>query len=173
MSSNTQCNTKKDSEEENVQLFAKQMLQSRFFIGNFQEKRYVASLKSYRDVISVPNDEVELIRDLEIVKKRVAGFYKNDYWVGITDPSTIGAPCGYCIWTVLSDEIFGNYWYKISKVKFMANEIVLKLKIIRPVGTSNSLSKTILASDKSETFSSSDANASILASTNQNITWFF
>lgn len=162
--------TPQNSEEEAVQLFAKQMLQSRFFMGRFQEKRYVASLQSYRDVILVSNEDVDLIRDLEVVKKRVCGFY-TDHWVGITDPNIIGTPSGYAIWTELPAEIFGNYWYKITKLRFRSKEILLKLKVIRPVGTGVSLSKTLLSAEKSED-SKKDTYTSILGEANESISWF-
>ncbi|KAF2893004.1 hypothetical protein ILUMI_13180 [Ignelater luminosus] len=121
--------------EKQLQLFVKQMLQSRLFIGNFQEKRYVDSLQSYRDVIVISNEETDLVRDLEVVKNRLYGFYGQDLWIGITGPDMVGAPAGNCLWVELPDEIFGSYWYKISKVRFRPNEVLLRLKVIRPVST--------------------------------------
>uniref|UniRef100_A0A1Y1MGL8 Uncharacterized protein n=1 Tax=Photinus pyralis TaxID=7054 RepID=A0A1Y1MGL8_PHOPY len=165
-------NSSQNSEEEDaVQLFAKQMLQSRFFIGSFQEKRYVANVESYRDVILVSNEEADLIRDLEAVKKRVCGFY-TDHWIGISDPSIIGTPSGYAIWTEAPAEIFGKYWYKIRKVQFRHKEVLLKLKIIRPVGVGDSFSKTFLSAEKTE-FSKKDTTSSCFASANENLSWFF
>ncbi|KAK4883544.1 hypothetical protein RN001_006863 [Aquatica leii] len=51
-----------------MQLVAKKTLQNRLFVGNFQEKRYVASLQAYRDVVVVSNDESELLRDLKAIQ---------------------------------------------------------------------------------------------------------
>lgn len=36
------------TEEERVQIFARQMLVNRVFVGNFVERRYVEPLNSYR-----------------------------------------------------------------------------------------------------------------------------
>lgn len=114
-----------------VKEFAKAMLKGRLFIGTFQEKRLVADLAAYRDVVIVSKEEHFLTRDLESVKKRLQKC--NTRWVGITTPDTIGAPAGHALWVELTEEVFGTYWYKIQSVKFRRNEILLKLKTIRPV----------------------------------------
>lgn len=122
-------------DEKQVHIFVKQMLQSRLFVGKFQEKRYVDSLQSYRDLILIDKDETDFIRALEIVKKRVRKFYGPNHWIGITEPNSIGAPVGNCVWAELSDEIFGSHWYKIAKVKFNPNEVLIRLKVVRPATT--------------------------------------
>lgn len=115
-----------------VQDFVKHMLKGRFFIGAFQEKRYVANINAYRDLIVISKEERELIKDLQIVKERIRSVYKNR-WIGITTPETIGAPVGHCLWVDLQNEVFGSYWYKIRSVKFCDKEILLTIKTIRPV----------------------------------------
>lgn len=115
-----------------VQDFAKRMLKGRFFIGSFQEKRYVANINAYRDLIVVSKEEWELIKDLQVVKRRIRSVYRSS-WIGITTPETIGAPAGHCLWVDLQDEVFGSYWYKIKSVRFCDTEILLTIKIIRPV----------------------------------------
>lgn len=118
-------------EEKNVQNFAKSMLLGRLFIGTFQEKRYIDSIHGYRDVISINPSEKELIYDLGVVKRRLAGVYK--CWIGYTSSVVIGAPVGHCLWVELPEEILGRYWYKIKSIKFRNNEILLRLKVLRSV----------------------------------------
>lgn len=119
-------------EELQVREFVKSMLKGRLFIGNFQEKRLVANLKAYRDVIVVSKDEHDLLHDLEVVRKRIASVYKGR-WIGITTPDIIGAPATHCLWVELPEEVFGSYWYKIKTVKFRDQEVLLKIAIVRPV----------------------------------------
>ncbi|KAF5270372.1 hypothetical protein FQR65_LT05560 [Abscondita terminalis] len=123
-------------DEENVQILAKEILQDRVFIGSFQEKRFVASLQSYRDVVVVCKDETDLLHDLDKVKKQICNLYSPERWIGITDPNTVGAPAGYCLWVELPEHIFGSYWYQIKRVRFKTNEVLIKLKAIRPVDSS-------------------------------------
>lgn len=119
-------------EELQVREFVKSMLKGRLFIGNFQEKRLVANLKAYRDVIVVSKNEHDLLHDLEVVRKRIASVYKGR-WVGITTPEIVGAPAAHCLWVELPEEVFGSYWYKIKTVRFREQEILLKVAIVRPV----------------------------------------
>lgn len=123
-----------DFEEERLHSFANQMLKGRLFIGDFQEKRYVANIAEYRDVVVIAHDERDLHVDLAVVRKRLMTLLK-DRWVGITMPDTIGAPAGYCVWVNLPEEVFGTYWYKIRSVHFTNNEVLLKVKPLRSVSS--------------------------------------
>lgn len=125
-------------DEQHLYNFVNTMLRGRLFIGNFQEKRYVANLKEYRDVIVVSAEEKELLVDLDVVKKRLGNSFK-EKWIGITTPKTIGAPAGYCMWVDLPEEVFGRYWYKIRSVSFRKNEILLKIKPVRAISLNTSL----------------------------------
>jgi len=165
-STSSENQSKASEKERDLQLFVKQMLLSRLFIGSFQEKRYVDSLQSYRDVISIASEEMELIRDMEVVRKRIRGFYSQDHWIGITGPDMVGAPAGHCVWVELPDEIFGNYWYKISKVKFRPNETLLRLKVIRPVAatdTSTNIKRLSIASPKDTDNEGTDRNTDVMS----------
>ncbi|XP_063926190.1 uncharacterized protein LOC135139785 [Zophobas morio] len=121
------------TEETRVRKFAKHMLKSSLFIGTFLEKRFVEPLNAYRDVIKVADDESDFIENLKAVKKRCARFFFKDVWIGITEPSTIGAPAGYNLWVTLDEEVFGSYWYKIKNVEFRPNEVRVKVEVVRPV----------------------------------------
>lgn len=122
-----------DSEEVRVRRFAKHMLKSTLFIGSFLEKRFVEPLNSYRDLVKLADDEKDLISNLIAVKRRCSVFFPKDFWIGITEPTTIGAPAGYNLWVTLDEEVFGSYWYKIKTVRFYHNEVRLKLEVVRPV----------------------------------------
>lgn len=128
---------KYNEQQQHLYEFVNTMLRGRLFIGNFQEKRYVANLKEYRDVIVVNADEKELLVDLDVVKKRLGNSFR-DKWIGITTPKTIGAPAGYCMWVVLPEEVFGRYWYKIRSVSFRNNEVLLKIKPVRAISLNTS-----------------------------------
>lgn len=130
-SSQESCNAE-DNEQKHLYNFANSMLKGRLFVGDFQEKRYVACLKEYRDVIVVDGDEKDLHVDLEVIKKRLSNVFR-ERWIGITTPKTIGAPAGYCIWVDLPEEVFGKYWYKIRSVSFRDGEILLKIKQLKAI----------------------------------------
>lgn len=117
--------------------FAKQMLKNSLFVGNFQEKRFVESLNSYRDVIQIAQDETDFITNLMAVKKRIEQTLIKSPWMGITEPDTIGAPTGYNLWVILQEEVLGKHWYKVKTVEFLYDEIRLKLEIVRPVTREN------------------------------------
>lgn len=121
-----------DNEQIHLYNFVNSMLKGRLFIGDFQEKRYVASLNEYRDVIVIEEDGKDLHVDLEVIKKRLSNAFKTR-WIGITTPKTIGAPAGYCIWVDLHEEVFGKYWYKIRSVSFRGDEILLKIKPLKAI----------------------------------------
>lgn len=120
------------TEEERVQIFARQMLVNRVFVGNFIERRYVEPLNAYRDVIVVDQNEVDLKSDLDVVRKRVDGFYKGSIWIGITGPNMVGTPSGHCIWTHLEGIPFGECWFIIRKVNFTKyGEVLVKVNKVR------------------------------------------
>lgn len=106
------------------------MVKTRVFLGHYQEKRFVDSLQSYRDLIAISSTEKDLITDLAIVKKRIvqAGHL---VWIGLTDSSVIGAPVPPCLWTELDGIPFGEYWFQIKTVRFRDTEILIKLKMLR------------------------------------------
>lgn len=121
------------TEEEEIMIFSKQMLINRLFLGHYQERRFVESIGSYRDVVFIPATEYDLKKDLDTVRKRLKNFYKfSDTWVGITGPDCAGAPAGYAVWVRLHNLAFGRYWFQIKKVKFVDDrEMILHLKCIR------------------------------------------
>ncbi|KAG5897049.1 hypothetical protein JTB14_025865 [Gonioctena quinquepunctata] len=112
--------------------FAKQMLRNSLFVGVFHEKRFVESLGSYRDVISICPGETEFIENVLAVLKKIDEELVKKPWVGVTGPDAVGAPVGYCLWVALPKEVFGKYWYKVKTVEFFDAEIRLKLEILRP-----------------------------------------
>lgn len=123
------------------------MLKTRIFLGHYQEKRYVNTLRTYKDLIVMNKNEKILCDDIAKVQSRIINFYadqttngQDDIWLGFTHPHTIGAPAAYCIWTTLdavvdtnSTVAFGEYWFQIRTIKFNASQIEIQLKVLRPV----------------------------------------
>ncbi|KAL1509350.1 hypothetical protein ABEB36_004104 [Hypothenemus hampei] len=114
--------------------FAKKMLKTQLFIGTYQEKRFVESLNSYRDVVIVNRDEVNFINNLITVKRRIKNEDQNEsLWIGITNTEIIGAPAGCALWVTLPIDVFGTYWFEVKSVDFRGNEVKLRLKVIREI----------------------------------------
>lgn len=126
--------------ERNVRYFATQMLKTRMFIGQFQERRWVEPLQAYRDVLVINKSEFDLLKDVESVRRRLRGYYQSsNHWIGLTDPQFVGAPNGHCIWIEPTENALGNYWFRIRGVKFRRNEVILRVKVVRPVTTQSVL----------------------------------
>lgn len=49
----------------------------------------------------------------------------------ISGPDCVGAPAGCAVWVRLQNLAFGHYWFQIKQVKFVDNEMILRLKCIR------------------------------------------
>lgn len=158
-------------DERRVQLFAKQMLQGRLFMGTFQEKRYVDSLGVYRDVVTISREEQNVIQDVLTVKQRVEELYSNEHWVGITTPETIGAPASYSLWVELPEgTTFGLYWFKIKRVKFDNNETCLRIKIIRSVN--QDIQKAARETNEQNCNDAKDILKNIKGDVNDTLTYF-
>ncbi|XP_030747750.1 uncharacterized protein LOC115876192 [Sitophilus oryzae] len=147
----TEClaNSSDDCDDLMMKNFSKRMLKTQMFIGNFVEKRFVEPLNSYRDVVKIDADETDFIENVLAVKKKVkqelrANVLKNPVWVGITDPSMIGAPVGYNLWVILPVEVFGTYWFKVKTVEFLQNEVRLKLEVVRSLKSEKSYSEAVV-----------------------------
>lgn len=132
---------------EYIKSFAKQMLKNTIFIGTFHEKRFVECLNSYRDVVSISNDETDFIQNLVTVKKRIESECNKLLWIGITDPHGVGTPAGYNLWVELPIGVFGQYWFKVKTVEFCKDQISLKLDMIRPVKNEKSTSGNMSIDD--------------------------
>ncbi|XP_049805640.1 uncharacterized protein LOC126248577 isoform X2 [Schistocerca nitens] len=124
---------RKDSavlEPEQALIFAKKLLCNKVFLGHYQERRYVDSLKSYRDVVLIDEGESDLKSQLDIVKQHMAIYCGTSIsWIGITGPDVIGAPNGYAVWVKLHEMPFGKYWFQIKNIKISQScEVVISLK---------------------------------------------
>lgn len=131
-----------------IRAFAKSTLKNRVFLGNFQEKRYVPKLNTYKDVIVLDKNEKILCDDFVSVRNRIQNCDPN-IWVGFSAP-TDGVPSAFCIWTTLAEEnpsrrealnmsatdpsiVFGEYWFQVETLYFGTNTVEIQLKILRPV----------------------------------------
>ncbi len=138
--------------DDDLHSFCKNLLKSKIFVGHYQERRRVDSIAAYRDLIVLPDSECDMIRDLQIVAKRIDDHHKQTKWIGITDKHMVGAPAGFCVWTELDNVPFGRYWFEVKTVRFRDNEVLVRVKMIRPF---------VEASDSSSTESSRQTNTSL------------
>lgn len=148
---------------EYVKRFAKQMLKNSIFIGTFHEKRFVASLNTYQDVVSICENETEFIENLVAVKKRIEREFVNFPWIGITGPDGVGTPAGYNLWVKLPIEVFGKYWFKVKSVDFLHEQICLKLEVIRPVNDSSSRNLSSFTNSSNDVLNISIPNIKVWA----------
>lgn len=84
----------------------------------------------FSDVILVSNDEIELQKDLEKVKKKWENV-NNLKWVGITGPDKLDIYNTYYFWVNMNNLPFNNYWFQIKHVRLIENEVLIQLKCIR------------------------------------------
>lgn len=108
------------------------LLKDVVFYGNFLEKRRVDLLESYRDLIVIGSQEIELKQKINELRKIFCERYpRRNMWLGATDGLELGQPKGHCIWTDVGDLPFGHYWFQIRRLAFRDNEIFLKVKCLR------------------------------------------
>lgn len=131
-----------------VRAFAEQMLIDRIFMGDYQEKRYVPKLNTYKDLIVLNKQEQILADDLRKVKNQILSDNVHA-WYGYTEPSDIGAPAVYCMWTTLDEPntakpqasvVFGEYWFQIKGLRFGINAVEIQVTVLRPIDPSSSMS---------------------------------
>ncbi|XP_034486499.1 uncharacterized protein LOC117790981 [Drosophila innubila] len=130
-------------EELAMQSLTKQFLKARLFRGIYLERCFVEQVGGYRDVVSLQCSERDLEKQLLSSAAQLQVFYQSfvpNMWVGITKGS-IGnykhtphpAQLDTCVWTELNDMAFGEYWFSIKTLRFRAQEVQLKLKMVRAV----------------------------------------
>lgn len=124
-----------------METFCKQMLKTRIFLGHFKEKRYANDINVYRDLIVINPNETEFSHDIEIVRNRITNFYKTkSIWFGYTSTKLddVLSPAPHCIWTDLDASIpFGHYWFQVKTLRFKDDEVMIKLKVLRPLRKSD------------------------------------
>uniref|UniRef100_A0A1B0AA51 Uncharacterized protein n=1 Tax=Glossina pallidipes TaxID=7398 RepID=A0A1B0AA51_GLOPL len=120
----------------------KHLLKSRLFRGFYEQRRYVEQVQTYRDIVSLQRTEKDLEKLLRDVSQKLQMFYLSQnqrMWIGVTNSGAIGVSqypgqtLDICIWVELDELAFGQYWFTIKTVKFRENEVMLKLKTVRPV----------------------------------------
>lgn len=149
-----QVSGRRNSDVRILREFAEKMLIDRIFMGDYQEKRLVGKLNTYKDLIVVNKHEKILCDDLVKVKNQLINSNPHA-WIGFTEPNDIGAPAVYCIWTTLDDQtkvqtpgtspeaasvVFGEYWFQIKALRFGVNTIELCVTILRPIDPTSSMS---------------------------------
>ncbi|XP_069695995.1 uncharacterized protein [Periplaneta americana] len=159
------------TEEQEIQIFCKQMLINRLFLGHYQERRFVEPLGSYRDVVVLSTPEYDLKKDLDVVRRRLKNFKKfSEKWIGITGPDFVGAPAGHALWVKLHNLPFGHYWFQIKQVKFVEDiEMIVRLKCVRAVDA-GSVNETKMSSEKIRG-STQESDELVSSSNDDDITW--
>lgn len=125
-----------------LQSLCKQLLKSKLFKGYYLERRYVEELQDYRDVVCLQKSEKSLEKMLRDIRDKLQLFYSfqnPNMWIGITSGplSGITQPLPFALetylWVELKDMAFIEYWFNIKSIRFRANEVVIKLKVVQPV----------------------------------------
>lgn len=143
----------KRSNSSDVYAFAEQMLLNRIFHGDYQEKRHVNKLNTYKDLIVLDSQEKILCDDLTKVRDQIVSVMPMA-WFGYTTPLDVGAPPVYCLWTTLDDTVagsaqllpknasigFGEYWFQIKGIHLGVNMIEIQTTILRPIEPNPSVS---------------------------------
>ncbi|XP_005186613.1 uncharacterized protein LOC101888022 [Musca domestica] len=146
-----------------LQSLCKQILKSRLFRGFYEERRYVDNVQGYRDIVSLHKSEKELNKLLKDIRDKLQMFYAQqnpDMWVGVTCGPLVGSKptpgaMDTFIWAEIEDLAFGQYWFSIKSLRFRANEVVVKLKVVRSVDSEEMSEKYI----KTSTVSTETAQA--------------
>lgn len=108
---------------------AKRLLKGKRFKGNYLEKRYAASLESYKDIIVVSAaEEHNFHMDCNIFMDICSTPFD---WMAITNAMT-GNKEDYWIWTDLDQEDlpFGEYFFEVKSVKSIGRNTHVKLKLL-------------------------------------------
>ncbi|XP_061391850.1 uncharacterized protein LOC133327302 [Musca vetustissima] len=137
-----------------LQSLCKQILKSRLFRGFYEERRYVEAVQGYRDIVSLHKSEKELNKLLKDICEKLQMFYSQqnpDMWVGVTQGPLVGSKptpgaMDTFIWAEIEDLAFGQYWFSIKSLRFRANEVVVKLKVVRSVDSEEMSEKYIKSS---------------------------
>ncbi|XP_055854392.1 uncharacterized protein LOC129918070 [Episyrphus balteatus] len=139
-------------QEEALHLFCKQMLKSRLFKGFYKERCYIDAVNGYRDQIIVNRNEKDLIVILEDIERRLRKYYLTKsppMWIGITSTQH-SSTADTCIWVELDELAFDQYWFSVKSVRLRENEIIIKLKPIRPVEADVGIASTSTSSNENE-----------------------
>ncbi|CAD6996100.1 uncharacterized protein LOC101450030 [Ceratitis capitata] len=127
-------------QEEALQSLCKKLLKSRFFRGDYEERRYVDAVSGYRDIIGLHRGEKDLERLLLDIKSKLQIFYHHSphVWIGITHGEYMGnIPTKFTldthIWVQLQEVAFGQYWFNIKSLRFRKNEVILRINVVRSV----------------------------------------
>ncbi|XP_015609416.1 uncharacterized protein LOC107274640 isoform X2 [Cephus cinctus] len=109
----------------------KQLLGKKVFIGQYLERRYVESLKTYKDIILVSMEEDELIKALKEIQKIVQSYYGTSKWLGITSETKDDTVVGYSLWVDLEQIPLGKHWFQIRSIKFKGKMISITVKHLK------------------------------------------
>ncbi|XP_012260872.2 uncharacterized protein LOC105688850 [Athalia rosae] len=126
----------------------KQLLVGRVFVGEYIERHYVDSLSTYRDLVVVNSDELDLSRSLIKAKQIILNMLRHITWLGMTDNQHDATPKGLCLWVNLSQVPLGKHWFQIQSIDLNDKEVSLKLNHLRPFDYSKNQTEHILAPEQ-------------------------
>ncbi|XP_045581640.2 uncharacterized protein [Procambarus clarkii] len=115
--------------------YIEERLCGRIFSGWVEERRWVESLRSYRDVIEVDEWEIEMNQQLKAIISSIPGVYEGTKWINLTPPGENSS--SYCLWILLpAPPIPGHYWYTVTGVQleplFGLRILVKEIRLIHP-----------------------------------------
>uniref|UniRef100_A0A0C9R4P5 GSTU24_2 protein n=1 Tax=Fopius arisanus TaxID=64838 RepID=A0A0C9R4P5_9HYME len=102
------------------------------FVGTYTEKRYVQSVPTYRDIVSIDKEETEVIKCLIEIQKVVRKEFGQQKFLGITCNMENNSIVNYNLWVELDQVPLGKHWFQIRSLKMNQNSIQLQLKYLRP-----------------------------------------
>lgn len=140
---NTSASCFENSEEEALHLFCKQLLRCRIFRGFYKQRSFIDDVNNYRDQIIINRTENDLRVILEDIERRLRQYYATRptrKWIGITSN---------CLWVELEELAFDEYWFSIKSLKLRNNEVILKLKAIRPIDLERASTSNMMTSEES------------------------
>ncbi|KAG7157212.1 hypothetical protein Hamer_G010063 [Homarus americanus] len=95
--------------------YIEQRLCGRLFSGWVGERRWVESLRAYRDVIEVDEWEVDMNQQLKAIINSIPGVYEGTKWINLSPP---GESLCYCLWVLLAaPPVPGHYWYTVTGIQ--------------------------------------------------------
>ncbi|XP_043283203.1 uncharacterized protein [Venturia canescens] len=121
-----------------ISILSKAIKQSKIiFIGTYLERRYVKSLRAYRDIVVVDNNEQELFKCLEEIQKITQQQYRTNKWLGITCDVKDSVIQNYNLWVELEGIPLGRHWFQLKSIKIKDHSIQPQLRYLRVANPSN------------------------------------
>merc|ERR1712080_336383 len=112
-----------------IEHFIADKLNGAMFSGWYTERIWIEDLQAYRDQIKVDQDELQMIKILKSISRRVKKLRPG--FTGIERKNE--QICIYVDWSKKSSQIIGHYWFYIEKAFLGTSNMIFELKLLRQV----------------------------------------